>query len=139
MRRYELTDAQWKQIEGFFPKNDRRGRPWKDHRQTLNGIFWILQSGASWRDLPERYGCWKTVYERFRRWRDDGFFDRLLERLQARLDEKGLIDWDLWCVDGSIVRAHRCAAGAREKGGLGESPKITRSAVLEGDLEPRYI
>jgi len=115
MRRYELTDSQWEQIKDLFPKNNRRGRPWKDHRRILNGIFWILCSGASWRDLPERYAPWKTVYERFRRWREDGFFDRLLEHLHARLDAEGRVDWSLWCVDGSVVRAHRCAAGAGEK------------------------
>lgn len=117
MKRYELTDEQWVQIEVVMPVDAGRGRPWKDHRQLMNGILWILHSGAPWRDLPERYGSWKTVYERFRRWRDDGFFDQLLERLQMRLDREGRIDWDLWCIDGSNVRAHRCAAGA-EKGGL---------------------
>ena len=118
MKRYELTDEQWAQIEEFLPSSAGRGRPWKEHRHLINGIFWILQSGAPWRDLPERYGSWKTVYERFRRWRDEGVFDRMLERLQMRLDKEGRIDWELWCIDGSNVRAHRCAAGAEKKGGL---------------------
>ena len=118
MKRYELTDEQWAQIEGVLPASAGRGRPWKEHCPLINGIFWGLHSGAPWRDMPERYGCWKTVYERFRRWRDEGFFDQLLERLQMRLDKAGRIDWELWCIDGSNVRAHRCAAGAEEKGGL---------------------
>lgn len=139
MRRYELTDHQWEQIESSLPLNDRRGRPWKNHRRILNGIFWILHSGAPWRDMPERYGNWKTVYERFRFWRDSGFFDQLLENLHARLDEEGRIDWELWCIDGSVVRAHRCAAGAKKKGGPLESPKIMRLGVPEGDLAPRFI
>lgn len=117
MKRYELTDTQWERIEAVMPTSTGQGRRWKDHRQMMNGILWVLHSGAPWRDLPERYGSWKTVYERFRRWRDEGFFDRLLERLQMHLDEEGLIDWDLWCIDGSNVRAHRCAAGA-QKGDL---------------------
>ena len=79
----------------------------------LNGIFWILHTGAQWRELPERYGPWKTVYGRFRRWSDEGLLDRILQRLQLRLDEEGRIDLDLWLIDGSSVRASRSAAGGK--------------------------
>jgi len=72
-----------------------------------------LRSGAPWRDLPERYGPWQTIYHRFNAWRKDGSFDRLLETLQIRLDREGHIDWDLWCIDGTS----RAAAGAGQKGG----------------------
>ena len=75
-----------------------------------------LHGEALARDLwAERYGPWKTVYDRFNRYRREGFIDKLLERLQVRIDEKGLIDWDLFCVDGSNVRASRAAAGAGQK------------------------
>lgn len=76
---------------------------------------WILHTGAQWRELPERYGRWQSVYDRFNRWRKDGMFDRLLERLQYRLDEQGRIDWDLWCVDGSTIRAIRAPAGTGQE------------------------
>ena len=115
MRRHELSDTQWKWIEDMFPKNGNKGGQWKDHRQLLNGMFWRLQTGAPWRDLPERYGPWQTVYDRFNRYSKNGTFDQIVERLQCQLDAQGRIDWDLWCVDGSVVRASRAAAGARKK------------------------
>jgi len=111
LRRYELTDEQWKLIESLMPKPQPGGR-WNDHRTTLNGMMWILSSGSPWRDMPERYGSWKSVYDRFRRWTADGMIDAILERLRLRLDHEGYIDWDVWCVDGSNVRAHQSAAGA---------------------------
>ena len=88
------------------------GRPWNDHRQILNGIFWVLRTGAPWRDLPARYGSWNTVYGRFDRWSKDGTFDAIVEALQGELDAAGKVDRDLWCLDGSSVRATRAAAGA---------------------------
>lgn len=117
MRRHELSDAQWKIVEPLMPKNGRRGGQWKDHRVVLNGILWRTATGAPWRDLPDRYGPWQTVYERFNRWCRDGRWARIVEALQIRLDERGLIDADLWCVDGTIVRATRAAAGGGKKGG----------------------
>lgn len=117
MRRYELTDEQWAKIEDLFPSNEgKQGTPWNNHRQTLNGMFWILCSGAPWRDLPKRYGKWKSVYDRFRLYRIEGMFDRILARLQLELNEKGLIDYELWEVDSTTVRAHKSAAGASESG-----------------------
>jgi len=111
MRRGELTDQQWAMIRGLFPVQRRGGR-WNDHRTTLDGILWVLRTGAPWRDLPERYGKWGSVYHRFNLWRKDGTFERLLRALRVRLDKQGKIDWDLWCVDGSSVRGSRSAAGA---------------------------
>ena len=88
-----------------MPANGKRGGQWNDHRITLNGMFWILHSGAQWREMPERYGKWKSVYDRFNLWRRDGTIDQMLKRLQMRLDKDGYIDWDLWCIDGTNVRA----------------------------------
>jgi len=115
-RRYELTDEGYARIEDLLPKQRRGGR-WADHRTVLNGIFWVLNSGAQWRDMPERYGRWETVYGRYRRWVREGLFDRILERLHVALDEDGRIDWSVFEVDGSNVRAHRAAAGASKKTG----------------------
>jgi transposase len=118
MRRYELTDAQYATIADLMPPNGRRGGQWNDHRATLNGILWVLHTGAQWRELPDRYGNWKSVHDRLTRWRKDGTIDRVLDRLHARLNDRGLIDTDLWCVDATNIRASRSAAGARgEKGG----------------------
>ena len=71
MRRDELSQEQWELLEALLPKNGNPGGQWKDHRPILNGIFWILRTGAPWRDVPERYGPWHTVYDRFQRWQKD--------------------------------------------------------------------
>jgi transposase len=133
MRRHELTDEQWAQIEGMFSANgEKAGRPWNEHREVIDGMFWVLRTGAPWRDLPERYGPWQTVYDRFNRYRADGTLDKILERLQVRLDGEGRIDWDLWCVDGSNIRASRAAAGAGKKG-VPRSRRTTLWAAREAD------
>jgi len=121
MRRYELTDTHWQLIEDLFP-NQTMGRPRRSDRTVLNGIFWILGSmilcsGAAWRDLPERYGPWKTVYHRFRQWQASGLFDSILERLHIELPgEQGLIDYlidySTWMIDSTSIRASRAASGA---------------------------
>lgn len=110
-RRYELTDDGWERIAPLLPAQGRGGK-WADHRAVLNGMFWVLNSGAQWRDMPERYGEWETVYGRYRRWTREGLFDRILRRLHVTLDEHGRIDWSVFDVDGSNIRAHRSAAGA---------------------------
>ena len=134
MKRYELTDAQWHLIADLMPKTRGAGRPWSDHRRVINGMMWILHTGAPWRDLPEAtYGPWQTVYERFNTWQRNGTFDRILERLQIRLDKKGQIDWDLWCVDGSSIRASRAAAGAGKRGAR-MNPKTTLWGAQEVGL-----
>jgi transposase len=116
MKRHELSDQQWEWLAPLFPPHPRRrGGPWKDDRLMLNGIFWRLNTGAPWRDLPERYGPWQTVYDRFRTLRRSGLLDRLIDRLQLRLNEAGLIDPERFCSDGTNVRAARAAAGAAKK------------------------
>lgn len=131
MRRYELTDDQWELIADLFP-GQTMGRPRRNDRTVLNGILWILCSGAAWRDLPERYGPWKTVYHRFRKWETVGLFDRILERLHIELDERGLIDYATWMIDSTSVRASRAAAGAPVKKGT-RAPPIRLSGAPEAD------
>ncbi|WP_267715641.1 IS5 family transposase [Streptomyces sp. CoH17] len=113
--RGELTDAAWERIAPLLPGVDGRGRPWRDHRQVINGLLWRLRTGAPWRDLPERYGPWQTAYERFARWEADGTWARLLEQAQVRDDSVGAVEWTV-SVDSTISRAHQHAAGARGKG-----------------------
>jgi transposase len=130
MRRHEVTDEQWALIEDMFPGNgEGPGRPWNDHRTMVNAMFWVLSTGAPWRDLPARFGPWQSVYDRFNMYRKDGTLDRMVERLQMKLDENGEIDWELFCVDGSSVRAHRSAAGAK-KGGLRRTPRTSPRTTL---------
>ena len=138
MKRHELTDEQWKLVGPLLPVSDARtGRPPANRRTVLNGIFWILHTGAPWRDLPERFGRWQTVYHHFAKWRRDGVFGRIVEALQIKLDRKGLIDWDLWCIDGSNVRAARAAAGADKKvsPATPKNPPTMRWAAAEAGLD----
>lgn len=137
-RRHELTDEQWAVVEPLIPRSKARtGRPPRDRRLLLNGLFWILCTGAPWRDLPERFGPWQTVYDHFRKWRKSGVFARILEALQIKLDDQGLIDWELWCVDGAIVRASRAAAGADKKvsSDTPMSRRTTHWAAAEAGLD----
>ena len=113
--RYEISDSQWQLIEDIVSPAQAMGRPRKDDRQMLNGIL-VLCSGAKWRDLPERYGPWSTVYARFRQWRDDGTFEAVLSRLQLRLREDGLMDLETWVIDSTAIRATRAPAGGGRKG-----------------------
>jgi len=120
MYRFDLTDAEWERIAGFFPDryhHGRPGHPWNDHRPLVDGLLWHLHTGAPWPDTPERYGPWQTVYDRFNRWRADGTWARILEALLLGLDRAGGIDREFWCVDATISRAHVSAAGAGKKTG----------------------
>lgn len=118
MARHELTDAQFALIAPLLPTGTRRGRPWKDHRRVVNGVFWKLNTGVPWRDIPDRYGSWKTLYDRFVLWRRDGTWERILTALHVTLDAHGHLDWQQWNIDGTIIRASRAAAGARKKRAL---------------------
>ncbi|NGO15548.1 IS5 family transposase [Streptomyces sp. HC44] len=112
MGRGDLTDAEWERLRPFLPVSNGRCGRWRDHRQVIDGILHRVRTGVQWRDLPERFGPWKTVYERHRLWSADGTWERLLHQVQAAADATGDIDWDI-AVDSTIVRAHQHAAGAR--------------------------
>ena len=119
MHRYQLSDQQWARISARFRQRTgpgRVGRPPSAHRPIVHGILWILHTGAPWRDLPERYGPWQTVFTRFNGWRRDGTWARIVTSLLDELDDQGRIDHDLWCIDGSIIRASRAAAGGGKEG-----------------------
>lgn len=112
---YRLSDTQWQQIQDLLPKNGHRGGQWKDHRLMIDGILWALSDGGRWRNMPPEFGPWQSVYDRFRSWARRGLWDKILRRLQARKMRCGAIDWSLFCIDGSVVRAHQSAAGASKK------------------------
>lgn len=106
-KRYEIEDHQWEQISGLFPRA-KTGRPGKDNRDMFNAILWIARSGAAWRDLPERYGPWKTVYSRFCKWRDDGTLEAIFHALNVEIDGEHIL------IDSTSVKAHQHSAGAKK-------------------------
>lgn len=112
MARKRLTDEQWELIQDIFPPPPKMGRPPVDRRDVVDGIFWILRTGSPWRDLPEEFGKWGTVWDLFDKWNADGTWDEILGRLRSTYAD---IDGELWCVDGTTVRAARCASGGGKK------------------------
>ena len=113
-----LTDGQWAALAPLLPpERPRTGRPNKDHRLVVGGMLWVLRPGAPWRDLPWEYGPPSTVADRFYRWWQAGVWERVLAGLPADGDARGVLDWLLHYLDGTVVRAHQHAAGA-SKGGL---------------------
>lgn len=119
MPRSQLSDAEFALLAPLLPaqkKSGKAGRPYHPHRRVLEGIFWIHRTGAAWRDLPQEYGKWSGIYERFRLWRKSGLFQRIVDALEAAGRKAERIDFEFSAVDGSSIRAHRCSAGALKKG-----------------------
>lgn len=112
IRRYELTDEEWERLKKYFPERQStdKGRPRNDSRKILNGIFWIARSGAAWRDLPERYGAWQTVYKRFCQWKETGLLERIFNDLSADADMQDI------SIDSTYIKAHKASAGAQKRG-----------------------
>ena len=116
LHRGDLSDDQWQKLQPLLPRKADTSRPANDHRQILNGILWIQRTGAPWDDLPERYGSRGTVSSRFYRWRTQGVWQQILERLQQQADGAEQIDWEVHFIDSTVVRAHQHAAGAKRGG-----------------------
>jgi transposase len=106
--RYELTEFEWAVIEAALPRG-RPGPKRKDDRRVMNGIFWVLRTGAPWRDLPERYGPYTTVYNRFNRWRKAGVWERLMDAVTKAHDGQ------VQMIDSSVVRVHQHASGPKKR------------------------
>lgn len=110
-RREELSDEQWSIIEpllGEMPRrDDGRGRPWRDNREVINGILWILRTGAPWADLPERFPPYQTCHRRFQLWVKDGTLRRILEALAKDLQTRGKFDLSECFIDGTFVSAKK--------------------------------
>ena len=123
MARFDLSDTEWGIIAPLLPGADgeKNGRPRLDDRKVLNGIFFVLRTGTPWRDLPERYGPYTTVYNRFNRWAKRGVWLKVFEALAAKSPQS------MHLIDSSIVRAHQHASGGKK------GARITPLAVLVED------
>jgi transposase len=125
MHRHALSDDQWLKLRKVLPQRKRGPAP-KDERLFVDAVIYRARTGIPWRDLPERFGPWKTVYNKFSRWAANGAWERIYKALRVRVDKTGSI------VDGSVIRAHQDAAG--EKGG----PITTHWVVLAADSPRRF-
>lgn len=118
LRRHEINDTDWERVKEIVPpENTGEGRPSKPNREMLNGMLWKTKTGSPWRDLPERFGPWETVYSRFRLWSKSGVFQELFESLTRDADMQDA------SIDSTSCKAHQHAAGAKK--GL-KTPKPTK-------------
>lgn len=122
-----MSDAEWAFFEPFVRSGT--GRP-GTHRRTLDGIFWVTRTGAPWRDLPEEFGTWNSVYQQFRRWSLSGLWELLLDTLAS----SGAVPKTIQMIDSTVIRAHHQAAGA--KGGLKKKLLAVRAVVLRAKFTP---
>ena len=132
MARTILSDEQWALISPHLPPETRTGgRPYiAGHRQTVEAILWIARTGAPWRDLPESYGKWDTIYQRFRRWSAKGLFRQVLEAMM------GDMDLDVAMIDGTWLKAHQHSAGAKKEERPLRSPNATRRSGAPTGVSP---
>jgi len=122
LSRGDLSEAEWRILKELLPpERGRKSRPASDNRPIINGILWRTRTGAPWRDVPEKYGKWMTVYQRFRRWRDAGIWEAVATTLA-----QAMADNSRHSIDSTTVRGHVSAAGA--KGGLANRLLAARGA-----------
>lgn len=127
MTRQEISDEVWVALEPLMPAPSGRSRPWTDHRLAIEGMVWKCRTGAPWRDVPERFGRWNSIYKRFVRWANDGTWEMLLSQVQKQSDAAEALDW-ITSIDSTITRVHQHGAtlpresrDASRTGGWGES------------------
>lgn len=138
--RQEISDEVWAVLEPLMPRASGRSRPWTDHRLAVEAMAWKCRTGAPWRDVPERFGKWNSIYKRFNRWASDGTWEKLLAEVQKQADAVGKIDWVV-SIDSTIARVHQHGATLpRDTGGQrritrirGRSRLIMRSGAPVAD------
>lgn len=112
----DLTHEQWQIVNALLPEDpvraDRRGRPWSDRRKTLDGVLWILRTGAPWKDLPARYGKYQTVHRRFQQWVRSGVLEEVLLAVAQDLKDRGGLDLQECFIDGTFVPAKKGGAAS---------------------------
>ena len=124
-RRHTLRGDQWARIKEQLPgKRSKKGRPRTDDRMMVEGMLWVLKTGAPWRDLPERFGPWQTVYARWAHWSRSGIWKQLLDELAKDANDEAFM------IDASIVRAHQDASGAPKK-------TVPRRSVIREAVRPQ--
>lgn len=125
-----ISDELWSVIAPVLPEREgRRGRPWNDHRRTLEGIAWRFRTGSPWRDLPAQFGKFQSVWERHRRWSTDGTYAAMFTAVRAHVGDPDPALEVLMSIDSTSVRAHQHAAGARFR----EAPILTGGCIeLQG-------
>jgi transposase len=130
LRRHEIKDPDWERVKELLPpENKGEGRPSKPNRVMLNAMLWKVKTGAPWRDLPERFGSWKTVYSRFRLWSNDDLFQKIFEALASDADLQDV------SLDSTSCKVHQHAAGAKK--GLKMPQPTKKSDFPEGDAIPK--
>ena len=130
-----LSDQMWARVEPLLPSSQGRpGRPFRDHRQVIEGVIYRLRTGVPWRDLPAEFGPWQTVWKRHARFSRDGTWDAVLTRLLAEADAAGELDWAV-SVDSTVVRAHQHSATAKRTGERDVEDTAGRSARTGGPVE----
>jgi transposase len=131
----DLSDQQWNIVETILPPDrvraDRRGRPWSDRRTTLNGILWILRTGAPWKDLPPRYGAYQTVHRRFQNWVRSKVLEQVLLAVAQDLKDRGGLDLRESFIDGTFVPA--------KKGGSAWERPSAEKAVNSWSLQTAMV
>jgi transposase len=141
----DLTEEQWTVISVILPvdpvRPDRRGRPWSDRRQVLNGILWILRTDAPWKDLPGRYGKYQTVHRRFQNWVRSGVMDNILIAIARDLNERGGLDLRECFIDGTFVPAKKggIALGQPSAGRARKSWQLPTAMVFLSPFAQRVL
>lgn len=129
MTRQEISDEVRSVMELFMPTVTGRSRPWANHRLAVEGMVWPCRTGAPWRDVPEPFGKWNSIYKRFNQWVEDGTWEKLLTEVQERADAAGKNDWAV-SIDSTIARVHQHGATlARDTRGSTESQQSVVRAV----------
>lgn len=116
-----LSDEQWAKLEPLLPREPSRGRPWADNRRVLEGILWVLKTGARWRDLPREYPSPSTCWRRLRQWEEQDIWLKIWRRFLSQLDQQGRLDWSESFLDGSFAPAKK-GATALEKPSAAKAP-----------------
>ncbi len=129
LKRHDLSDAEWARLAPLLPPHPRQGHRRDDHRVVIDGILCRTRTGCPWRDLPERFGNWKTACGQHRRWSGDGTWEQILDALRAGCDEAERKAWTV-AADATVVRAHQHAAGARHAPPRDIDPARLAVAVL---------
>jgi transposase len=133
-----ISDELWEILEPVMPQDaGRPGRPWNDHRTTLEGIVWRFRTGSPWRDLPEAFGAYQSVWQRHRLWSTDGTYEQMFA---AVTEASGLTDGDvkpILSIDSTVVRAHQHAAGARRDSVVSDPAQDTGGRIELQEIEPR--